>query len=590
MTKISRKVKIATFVFAVVLFFIVGKALAADLIIIPSGATLGLNQTLTVDVKINSGDTSINAAQGVLKFDPTILQVKSISKTNSIFNFWLSEPNFSNTDGKIQFLGGTPDGVAGGALQVLRIVFTTSGVGSGDLTFMDSSITAADGSGKNIVANKSGAVFVVSSQGGGAPGKTPAPTTGSVPSGVIPTPEQIIRTPAPATGSPSIPELKVTVYSDPTQWFNYDAPFTASWVLPADVSGVSTLLNQSPRTDAPTISQGLFASKTFQALQGDGVYYLHVRFQNGKGWGPSVHYRLAMDTQPPLPFQISLLTGGLVSNDPAPTLSFNTGDSLSGIAKYAILVNSENIIYTDKDKYQFTPHAPGDYNVIVKAVDQAGNIIENKVKLEIVPIEDPVITFITNKVFGTDTLRIKGSARVGYKVEVTIETKNKSLVSQSEVSVDTSGQWSYQLERTLNPGDYFVTVVAKDSQGALSLPVGPQEISVKETPIISLFGLDITLKLLIIILVVGGILTAAWFYWKTLLHLARFQRESTIIGRDLRNAFDMVKKDLDEAVRIVKKDISIDKREFEFKAVSKKIKATLDKIDGYLDKDLEKLK
>jgi hypothetical protein len=594
MIKTSVKVKLAVVGFALISFFVADKASAADFNIVPGGSTLGLNQTVTVDIKISTASSSINAAQGTLKFDPAIVQVKDISKANSVFNFWLTEPTFSNTEGKIEFLGGTPNGVAGGALQVLRIVFTASGVGNSNLTFVDSAISAADGSGKNIVVRANGANFIVLTSGG-VPGKTPAPTTGPKPSatprpsGLIPTPEQIVRTPAPAVGLPVSSPLTVTIYREPSLWYNIQAPFTASWALPPDIIGVSTLLNQNARTEAPTISEGLFANKTFPTLLDDGVYYLHIRFQNGKGWSQSVHYRVAMDTQPPLPFQISVTTGGLVSNDPAPTLSFNTGDSLSGISRYAILINSESIIYSDKSQYQLTPHAPGTYNVTVRAIDQAGNSIESKIKLEIVPIESPVITFITDKLVGKDIIRLKGSAPIGDKVVITIENSKKSLVSQSEVAVDTSGQWAFQLDRTLDPGQYTVTVITKDSRSALSLPV-VQKINVNATPLISIFGLDITLGGLTIILVIIAIGLLVYFRRIITLRILKTSRGSVVVGRDLSNAMNQIKGELDKidlrkskgtdpATQIPDNEISV-----------KKIREVTDNIDKYVKKEIEDLK
>jgi len=587
MIKASTKVKLAMAVFAIVSFFTIGKASAADFNIIPSGSTSGLNQTLTVDIKINTASISINAAQGALKFDPAILQVKSISKTNSIFNFWLAEPTFSNTDGKIEFLGGTPNGVIGGALQALRIVFTTFGVGSSDLIFTDSAISAADGTGKNVISKANGASFVVTPGTGVPPkGGSPAPT----PSGAIPSPEQILRTPAPATGTPSAPELNVTVYTDSTQWYDLDAPFTASWVLPADISGVSTLLNQSPKTEAPTKSEGLFTSKTFPELQNDGVYYLHVRFQNNKGWGLSAHYRIAMDTQPPLPFQIALTTGGLVSTDPAPTLSFGTGDSLSGIARYAIFINSEDVVYSSVGTYHFPPHPPGDYNVTVRAIDQADNSIEGKMKLEIVPIESPVITFITDKVNVGDPIRIKGSIDVNYKVQVSITDKNKALISQSEISPDSTGVWSFQLDRTLNAGNYYVSVTSVDSRGALSLPVGPQKISVNEVPIISLFGLGITLTDLTIFLLIVAIVILIYFVRRITLHQLKTSRGSFIIGRDLGNAMGQIGKEIDK-IETRQARGSITGTQLSDNTVSiKKIRETIDKVNAYINKEIEGIK
>ena len=98
---------------------------AADFNIAPTTGNLGLRQEFSVNIKINTGDDSINAAQAKIKFNPDILEVEGISKDGSTFNFWLQEPKFSNTDGTIEFIGGTTSGVSGASLQVLKIKLAT---------------------------------------------------------------------------------------------------------------------------------------------------------------------------------------------------------------------------------------------------------------------------------------------------------------------------------------------------------------------------------------------------------------------------------------------------------------------------------
>ena len=85
-------------------------------------------------------------------------------------------------------------------------------------------------------------------------------------------------------------------------------------------------------------------------------------------------------------------------------------------------------------------------------------------------------------------------------------------------------------------------------------------------------------------------MAALWFYRKTLLRLARSQRESVIIERDLKNAFDVVKKELDRIAGIIKKDIPLDEREIEFNAINKKIVDTLDRTEKYMGGDMDQLK
>jgi len=134
-----------------------------------------------------------------------------------------------------------------------------------------------------------------------------------------------------------------------------------------------------------------------------------------------------------------------------------------------------------------------------------------------------------------------------------------------------------------------VSVKAKDERGEIRLPTEPVKVSFVEKPIISLFGLDVTLRELLIVLVIAGILAALWFYRKTLLHLTKAHRESVIISRDLKNSFSVIKKDLDKITEVVKRNASFETKELEINVAVKKIVDTLDKIDGYLSKDIERL-
>lgn len=559
--------------------FLAGGVYAADFNILPATGTLGIKKEISINIKIDMASETINAAQAKLKFNPNILEIKSLSKDGSIFNFWLQEPKFSNTDGTIEFIGGVPNGVSGSSLQALQINLVTKGVGSSDLTFADASITAADGSGTNILSKANGAKFIVSS----------SVVVPSVPESV-PAPAQITRKAIVAAGLPALPSVSISLYPNPDNWYSSTVQFTPSWKLPPDISGLNTAFNTNPSFIVPPTTEGLFEAKTLPAISKDGIYYFHVRFQNNIGWGPTAHYRIAVDSQPPVPFKIDVKTG-LASDNPSPKLAFTTTDSLSGISHYEIIVNSEEAVVTNESEYSLPPHSPGEYTIRVRAFDKANNSIEDKVKIEILPIETPAITSITKKiVLGTDSIfNIKGVAIPNASVIVTFEDKNKFLVFQNESKTNAQGEYEFRFDKELRRGDYFVTVKAKDSRGAVSLPAGPVQVSYVDKPVISLFGLDITLTGLIIILVIASVLAAGWFYRQTLLRLARSQRESVIISRDLKNAFDAVKKDVDRMAGMVKSNISPDEKELEVKIISKNIGDTLDKIEKYVSRDIEKL-
>jgi uncharacterized protein YgiM (DUF1202 family) len=333
--------RVTIFIAVLVGFVASSNVYAADFKVYPTVGTFGVGKTFSVDLKINTLGESINAAQGKLQFDSKVLQVKSVSKEGSIFNFWLQEPVFSNDTGIVEFIGGTPNGVLGGSLQVISVVFSAKAMGTSDFVFINASITASDGSGTNISGDTVGASFNVSSSGGGAlPNVAVVPTPVPEP---VPTPVQITRTPALARGLPVKPNIKVQLYPNSDLWYNLVSNFTVSWDLPSDITELNTALNQNPNFDVSRQSEGLFDGKTFPALNQDGIYYLHVRFKNSIGWGPTAHYRIAIDTQPPLPFNIDVLTG-LKSDNPSPVLFFQTGDSLSGIESYVISIAGEQPI------------------------------------------------------------------------------------------------------------------------------------------------------------------------------------------------------------------------------------------------------
>lgn len=272
---------------------------AAAIFLSPPAAESRLSEELSFDVKIDSEGESFNAAQAVVRFPKDTLKVSSLDKTNSLFSFWLEEPNFSNSEGIISFIGGTPYGVAGSSVQILKIVFQAKGSGGGNLTISDAAVTASDGSGTSIFSKVLSAAFLiapeevtpkppVSAPFPEAVSKEPeiepeaAPTAAELP--ILPsTPMQIVREAVPTGKLPAQPSLTIPLYPDSSKWHNLISPFNVCWDLPLDVTDISTAINSQPAYN-PAQSEGLFDNKTFPHLQ-DGVHYLHVRFKNDVGWG-----------------------------------------------------------------------------------------------------------------------------------------------------------------------------------------------------------------------------------------------------------------------------------------------------------------
>jgi len=564
---------------------------AATLSLTPVSSEIGVGEKMTIELRIDSEGVSFNAAQATIRFPKDTLEVIALDKTSSAFSFWLEEPQFSNAEGVISFTGGTPYGVAGGAVEVLKIEFQAKGTGSGTLSLTEAAVTAADGSGTNILSKMNDAVIAVVAQR--IIPEIPEPQQ------KIPEPEQIVRKAVPSGKLPLKPILKIPLYPEENRWYNLVAQFTASWDLPLDISGVSTALNKYPNSVPVGRSEGLFGSKTFVALE-DGVWYLHVRFQNNIGWGPTAHYKISVDTQPPPGFKVNILEGEKTDN-PAPTLQFQSSDALSGIKEYQIRVDFEDFILIPANdftgSFKLPLQAPGEKKILVKAVDLAENSIEDSVDVEILPIASPTITFVAKELFQEDEqgLVVKGTAlpdvNVLIKVQKVLPKGGGEVVMEGIASVDDKGNWEFTFgNQPLRSGQYVVLVQSQDARGALSLTVESQEIRVKAKPIIQIgkFQLGMGGALILLLIVIGGGFGGGvWFYKKRQEKLAL---RLLVVKTDMAKVFKLIQDDiakLQQAIGTPTEDNQFIMRTYN--SMVERLRENIKKMEGYLKKELEKL-
>ncbi len=76
-----------------------------------SGIVANIQEGFTVDVLIDSGGYEITKARAVIKFDPNIIQLKTASRNNSLFEQWLTdESSTDNKYGIVIVTGSTAEG------------------------------------------------------------------------------------------------------------------------------------------------------------------------------------------------------------------------------------------------------------------------------------------------------------------------------------------------------------------------------------------------------------------------------------------------------------------------------------------------
>jgi len=568
------------------LFFIlrVPIADAATFFLLPKSGEFNIGQEFNLEVRINSDGQGFNAAQATIEFPKDILEIKSLDYVDSVFNFWLEEPRFSNDQGRVAFIGGTTNGVIGASVLILKVSFIVKTAGDVEILLNDVAITSSDGTGTNILSGSEGASLLIKSAETPAPPEMPErlPPAEELPPSFVPEPTPVVREPVIVGKLPVKPEISVPLYLDPEKWNNIITDFLTQWELPLDVSGVSTALNREPEFTPISTSEGLFREKIFPALR-DGVWYLHVRFRNNVGWGPAAHYRLAIDTIPPISFVIDSFEG-LITNNPSPTLSFETSDGLSGLQHYLIRVDNSDVITQDTASLILPLQKPGEHVVFVRAMDNAGNIREDSIDLEILPIDSPVITFVGETFIGEGDLIVSGTAIPNTSILFFLKDKKDAVVFETQEEVDRNGVWEIEVSNPLKRGAYVIEIFSKDDRGALSLVV-KSKLQVRDKPLLTLAGIKITqfwFFIGLIIVLIGGF-AIGWFSYR--IWRKQVSRKVIIAQRDVTNTFNIIKKDIEKILKGCSGKDELSEAEF----ILNKIKKDIEKMQKYVVENIKEI-
>lgn len=491
------------FLFSLAFLFNASTIEAASLNAIPSGQSFLIGDEFFIDIKIDSEGVGINAAEATLQFQNNLIEVIEISRTNSVFNFWIEEPHFSNETGIVSFIGGTPKGVSGESLHILRINVRTVGSGEGEQIITNGVITASDGKGTNVLSSISNAYINVGVEI--RPPSAPAFISGEEPRRIIP--REAVR----VEDLPEAPEVRVSLYPDQEKWYSHVGETIVLWEIPSDVVKVAVDIDHNPNSEPQTVEEELFNGKNFGVID-EGIWYIHVQFKNNIGWGNVAHYRLAIDTTAPLAFEIQ--TDGDVTGNPTPIIHFDTQDSLSGVSEISIFVDNNDPIISTTTKATLEPLTPGEHTVVVRISDRAGNSVEDDVIFAILPLESPVVSFLTTRIIENEPLFISGKAIPNESVDIKLIDSQDQEVFVVNILTDNLGSWELFIDEQFAGGVYILSVTARDGRGASSYPV-LNKIKIKLKPIISLGIIDLSwfeILLVFITFVSGGIGVYAWNY------------------------------------------------------------------------------
>lgn len=315
--KIFRKTDLLVFVF--LLLSIPKFSLAASLYIQPSSKTLNVGDNLIVTIYIDAPDQTINAASGRIVWDNNILKYISHSKSETIFNFWVREPDVFINELVFEGVVFNP-GFQGRGGKILTITFQAVKPGETKIDFISGMILANDGMGTNILGAMIGGNYKI--------------TQTRQQEKIIIQEESIL------SKLPSKPVIISPTHPDQNKWYNNKNPIF-EWKIPLNVSVVITGYNENPDL-LPTVKYIPPISKKELKNIPDGSYYFAVQFGNEFGKSEISRFRFNIDTKPPKITEFSL-----TPKKTALYLKVIATDTLSGLDKAEIYI--DDVLYSRDD-------------------------------------------------------------------------------------------------------------------------------------------------------------------------------------------------------------------------------------------------
>jgi hypothetical protein len=146
-----RKLQLLTFGFVLALLILSVQAVKAATVYFESqNPIIYEGDTFIVRLKISSPDEAINAIEGVINYDGSILEARETSAGSSIFSLWPQYPDQTKALSRLDFTGGAPGGFQGEDGEVLKLIFFAKNRGTTKLDFERISAFLNDGKGTEI--------------------------------------------------------------------------------------------------------------------------------------------------------------------------------------------------------------------------------------------------------------------------------------------------------------------------------------------------------------------------------------------------------------------------------------------------------
>lgn len=469
----------------------------------PSSKTVTVDDEFTVRLVLNT-DQAVNASDGTIRFPKDLLQVKSVSKSSSVFTLWTQGPSYSNGNGTVTYSGGVPNpGVTGNGKTLFTVTFEAEKDGTATLTLSGASVLANDGYGTEVLSGTGRSTITIEKRS-----TTPPPP------------------PPPTTTSRVVPVISSSSHPDETVWYN-SRDVSAEWRAGSGVRGYSVVFDDQTGTVPPQRNQGLTAALT--QTVGEGVWYLHVRALYDAGWSDTRHFAVRVDATPPETIVAELVRESERSR--SGSVTFTSNDALSGIDRFSIKLDAGEFVDAISP-YAFSDLSNGDHTIVIRALDKAGNETTTEVKFTVQTEATLPVTFEgrKEKILGgstdekpllitDDPIRLNGYARLSETVRITVRSEESvftfpvaDVQDPNPVEPAPPGYtaWKVEIKPDLAPGDHEVQVETLDTEGNVVAEAPTIQFRVI-TNVAQVGGYLITFRLIVIVLSILAVLGIAAF-------------------------------------------------------------------------------
>jgi hypothetical protein len=311
----------------------------------PSFAVFNDLSEQTFAIQLYTGGEAINAAQAILNYDPTMIQVEDILTVHSFCSPDLFvEKKIDNKKGQVSIVCGLPNpGFQERMGVVAELLVKMLKVGQFDLNFgNDTQVLANDGLGTNVLRLTTGGHYFISE-----------------------------------------PSHNVRVFSsshpNSNRWYQ-NKDIEVSWSS-NQLKQYAYSLSQSP-DDIPSQNTATAKTKASFHVDKEGIYYFHLLPFSQEKAEKVINYQIKIDTTPPTApvIKISNMTptvGEIVR------FQFSSADKTGGLIQTFYLKLDDSTLWPIGTTFATAFNQTGRHTITVRIYDKADNFSESAITLNV---------------------------------------------------------------------------------------------------------------------------------------------------------------------------------------------------------------